>query len=126
MADFVVKRESELETRYGGAFKLVRHSLGISSFGVAVIEIPPNVDGYPEHDHTGDGQEELYTALSGKAEITVDGETATLEPGVWVAVPPEARRQVVTSDEPIKLLVVGATPGAVYEAPEMSKPELGG
>ncbi len=123
MADFVVKRESELDARYGGAFKLVRHSLGITSFGVAVIDLPANVDGYPSHDHSADGQEELYTALEGSAEMTVDGETVTLEPGVWVAVPPETKRQVITKDSPIKLLAIGGCPGKAFEISPFSEPE---
>ncbi len=125
MGDFVVKQESELDSKYGGAFKLVRHSLGISSFGVGVIELPPNADGYPEHDHSGDGQEELYTALAGSGEIVIEDEAVTLEPGVWVAVPAGTKRKITTAEQPLKLLAIGATPGQPYEIPEFSKPDLG-
>lgn len=125
MAEFVVKNESEIDSRFGGAFKLVRHSLGITSFGVNIVEIPAGVDGYPEHDHGHDGQEELYTALEGSAEMQVGGETVVIEPGVWVSVQPGTNRKVVTKDSGIKLLSIGGTPGKAYEISPMSVPEEG-
>ena len=40
-----------------------------------VIDMPPDNDPYPEHDHAEDGQEEVYVTLSGSAELEVEGET---------------------------------------------------
>ena len=84
MPGVVVKHEDDLEVKYGGAFKLIRHGLGISSFGIQLINLPAGTDGYPEHDHAGDGQEELYTVLEGAAELTAGGETIALEPVVTI------------------------------------------
>jgi len=123
MPGVVVKHEDELEGKYGGSFKLVRHGLGISSFGVQMINLPAGADGYPEHDHAGDGQEELYTVLEGAAELTAGGETIALEPGVWVAIQPEEKRKVVTTDSGAKLLVIGGIPGKPYEISPFSEPE---
>jgi quercetin dioxygenase-like cupin family protein len=125
MAAVVVKHEDDLEAKYGGSFKLIRHGLGVSSFGIQLLTLPANTDGYPEHDHVSDGQEEVYTALEGAAELTVAGQTIALEPGVWVSVPPEETRKVVTKDSPIKLLVIGGVPGKVYEASPFSVPDEG-
>ena len=65
MADVTVKRLDEFEAIFGGGFRRVRAGLGVTSFGIAVMEIPPNFKMYPEHDQSHDGQEEVYTALSG-------------------------------------------------------------
>ena len=113
-----VKRLEEFDGAYGGAFKRVRAGLGVTSFGIAVIDIPPGFDAYPEHDHSGDGQEEVYTALSGRATITIGGEGGeehTLEPDTWIRVPSGVMRKVVTGDEPVRMLALGGTPGVAFE-----------
>ena len=52
MADYTVKTIDEMEAVFGGAFKRARAELGVTSFGMQVLDMPPNVDGqYPEHDH---------------------------------------------------------------------------
>ena len=47
MADFTVKRIDDMEGAYGGAFKRARAELGVSSFGMAIIDMPPNFEHYP-------------------------------------------------------------------------------
>ena len=83
MADYTAKKIDDMEAIYGGAFFRARASLGASSFGLAVFDLPPNFDAYPEHDHSEDGQEEVYLALSGSAEIDIegDGDARHLDPG---------------------------------------------
>ena len=39
-----------------------------------VENFPPHFEHFPEHDHTADGQEEVYTALSGAATLHAGGE----------------------------------------------------
>ena len=51
MADVTVKRLEEFEAIFGGGFRRVRAGLGVSSFGVAVMDLPPGFADYPEHDH---------------------------------------------------------------------------
>ena len=38
------------------------------------LEFPPNFEHYPTHDQTHDGQEEVYTTLSGRITLQVGGE----------------------------------------------------
>lgn len=120
MADVTVKRLDEFEAIFGGAFRRVRAGLGVTSFGVAVIEIPPNFKMYPEHDQSHDGQEEVYTALSGRATIIVAGEEIELAPDVWIRVGPDEKRKIVTGDDPVTVLALGGTPGEAYDPPEFS------
>ena len=98
MADVTVKRIDEFDTAFGGAMKLVRHGLGVESFGIQVIDMPPNADRYPEHDHAEDGQEEVYGVLQGAATLQAGGE------------------------EPARLLALGGVPGNVYEIPPQTNP----
>src|SRR5262245_49217756 len=89
MADVTVKRVEDFEAIFGGGFRRVRAGLGVSSFGLAVMDLPPNFAVYPEHDQTHDDQEEVYTPLSGKVTLRVGGqhgEEHELEPGVFARV----------------------------------------
>jgi mannose-6-phosphate isomerase-like protein (cupin superfamily) len=124
VADYTVKRIDDMEAIAGGSFKRARAELGVEAWGMQVMDIPPNIDLYPEHDHAESGQEEVYVTLRGSAEIDIDGESVTLEPDVMVRVGPEARRKVVTHDDPIRMLIIGGTPGKAYEFSEAGK--LGG
>jgi uncharacterized cupin superfamily protein len=126
MADVTVKREDELDTAFGGAFRLARHSLGLSSFGLQILQMPPNADGYPVHDHGEDGQEECYIAIAGSAELIVGDETHTLEPGVLARVGSGQERKVVPGDDGIRLIVVGGVPGKAYEIPDFTVPKQDG
>jgi uncharacterized cupin superfamily protein len=121
MSDYAVKRIDDMEGAYGGAFKRARAELGIESFGIQVIDMPPNNDRHPEHDHSGDGQEELYLSLRGTAEIEIDGERHKLDPETMVRVSAGTKRKIYTGEDSLRVLVIGGCPGKVYEAPELSK-----
>jgi uncharacterized cupin superfamily protein len=115
MADVTVKKLDEFKATFQGAFKLVRSGLGVKSFGMQVIEMPPNIDQYPEHDHSEDGMEEVYTVLEGKAVLRAGEEEHVLEPGIFARVGPGERRHIRTEDSPVRLLALGGIPGTVYE-----------
>jgi uncharacterized cupin superfamily protein len=121
MPDVTVKRVEDFEAIFGGGFRRVRAGLGVSSFGLAVIDLPPNFKHFPEHDQTHDEQEEVYTALSGRATLRVGGEEYELEPGVFARVGASEKRKLITGDEPARILAMGATPGRVYEPPEFTE-----
>jgi uncharacterized cupin superfamily protein len=121
VADVTVKRLDEFEAIFGGGFRRVRAGLGVTSFGIAVIEFPANFDRYPEHDQTHDAQEEVYTALDGRATMLAGGGEIALEPGTWVRVGPGEKRKIVTGDEPARILALGGAPGQLYRAPEYSE-----
>src|SRR5215210_8529635 len=120
MADVTVKRLEDFEAIFGGGFYRVRAGLGVSSFGIAVMELPPGFEDYPEHDQGHDRQEEVYTVLRGRATLVAGGEEHELVPGVWARVGPDEKRKIVTDDEPVSLLAIGGTPGEVYEPPEFT------
>jgi uncharacterized cupin superfamily protein len=120
MADVTVKRLEDFEAVFHGGFRRVRAGLGVTAFGMQVIELPPNADMYPEHDHSHDEQEEVYLALSGRATLRVGEEEFTLEPGVFARVGALERRKIVTGEESVRILAVGATPGSVYEIPDFT------
>jgi mannose-6-phosphate isomerase-like protein (cupin superfamily) len=123
MGEYTVKRIDELEAIYGGSFKRARAELGVSSFGMQVLDLPPSVTGYPEHDHGQDGQEEVYVVLRGSADMEVSGEHVTIDPETLVRVAAGTKRKVVPGDKGVRLLVIGGIPGRVYEAPAVT--ELG-
>ena len=124
MADYTLKRIDEMEAVFGGAFKRARAELGVESFGVQVIDIPPNIDRYPEHNHADEGQEEVFVPMSGSVELGLDGERHRLEPGMMVRIGPGVNRKLITHEEPVRLLALGGVPGKAYEPPDLSK--LGG
>jgi mannose-6-phosphate isomerase-like protein (cupin superfamily) len=115
MPDYTHKRIDDMYATYLGGMKHARAELGVTSFGMQVIDLPPNVDGYPEHDHSEAGQEEVYVVLSGEVELTVDGETITLDEGSMARVGPAARRKLVTKNSPVRILALGGIPGRPYE-----------
>jgi mannose-6-phosphate isomerase-like protein (cupin superfamily) len=121
MSDYTVKHIKDMEAAYGGGFVKVRAELGVSSFGVQVIRMPPNYTDYPLHDHAESGQEEVFLALKGSGHIEIDGERVELEPDVFVRVGPAPKRKVFAGPQGIELLALGAAPGAVYEAPELTE-----
>ncbi|MEK6271236.1 MAG: cupin domain-containing protein [Actinomycetota bacterium] len=121
MADVTVKRLDEFEAIFGGAFRRVRAGLGVSSFGLALMDFPPGFTQYPEHDHGPDGQEEVYAVLDGNATLTVGGEDYELEPGVFARVGPQEARKISTGDEGARVLAIGASPGRLYEPPEFTE-----
>ena len=48
-----------------GVFRPIRRALGLTAFGINQEEFPANADGYPDHDHSEDGQEEVFYVLEG-------------------------------------------------------------
>lgn len=121
MSDYAVKRIDEMEAVYGGAFKRARAELGVESFGMQIIDMPPNYENYPEHDHSGDGQEEVFIALRGGGEIDIAGERFPLDGDHVARVAAATKRKVWPGADGIRLLVLGGNPGGAYEPPEISK-----
>ena len=108
----------DLPSIWDGMCKLVRPGLGLSAFGVNVLDIGPD---YTTTDHTESetGQEELYLVLHGSATLLIGpaGEEQGVElvPEVVARVAPEARRLFRTGPEGARLLIVGGAPGQAYE-----------
>jgi mannose-6-phosphate isomerase-like protein (cupin superfamily) len=121
MSGYTVKRIEEMQTTFGGAMRLARAELGVTSFGIQVEQFPPNFDQYPEHNHDQDGQEEVYVVLSGSAEIEIDGSRIAIDPETLVRVGPGVTRRIFPGPDGVRLLAIGGVPGEVYEMPDFSK-----
>jgi mannose-6-phosphate isomerase-like protein (cupin superfamily) len=121
MAGYTVKRVDDMEAVFRGAFKRARAELGVESFGLQVLDFPPNATQYPEHDHASDGQEEVYFALNGSGEVEIEGERHRIDPETFVRVGPGVKRKIYTGDEPMRLIAIGGVPGRAYEPPQVSK-----
>jgi mannose-6-phosphate isomerase-like protein (cupin superfamily) len=121
MAAYAIKKIDEMEATFGGAFKLARAELGVEAFGFQVMDLPPNLEQFPEHDHVESGQEEVYVVMRGSGEIEIDGKRFPMDPETITMVGPEAKRKIYTGDQPMRVLAIGGTPGKAYEAPDSSQ-----
>jgi mannose-6-phosphate isomerase-like protein (cupin superfamily) len=121
VSDFAIKKIGDMEAIYGGSFKRARAELGVSAFGFQVIDMPPNIDAYPEHDHSEDGMEEVYVVLRGGGDIEIDGEKHPIDPETMVAVRSGTKRKIYSGDEGIRVLAIGGCPGEAYSPPDRTK-----
>lgn len=121
MSDVSVKTIEEVDFYQGPnavagiRFRYAGRALGVSAWGMNVIEIEPGCEQYPEHDHKKDGQEECYVVLRGSATLRAEGREQELQPGALVRVPPQVKRKWLPGPQGVTLLALGATPGNVYE-----------
>jgi uncharacterized cupin superfamily protein len=98
-----------------GDWLLARRSLGVSAFGINVVDIPPG-GRIPEHDETERDQEEVFVLLSGDAAIVIDGREHAFPQGTFARLDPEPTRTVVNrGDAPARLLIVSAPRTSGYE-----------
>src|ERR1700755_1378140 len=111
MSEYEVKKIDEMEAVYGGAFKRARAELGVSSFGMSIIDLPPSYEHYPEHDHAEDGQEEVFIALRGGAEIEIEGQRFPLDGDHVARVAAGTKRKIWPGPEGLRLLALGGVPG---------------
>ena len=118
MSDYTVKRVSGMETSFGGGLKKARAELGVQSFGLAILQFPPNADQYPQHDHASDGQEEAYIVVDGSGEIEIDGERYPLDADSAVRVGPGVMRKIYSGPDGLRLIALGGVPGKAYEVSE--------
>jgi mannose-6-phosphate isomerase-like protein (cupin superfamily) len=121
MTTHAVKNIDEMEAVFRGAFKRARAELGVESFGMQIIDMPPNYENYPEHDHGEDGQEEVYVTLRGSGELEIEGERFPIDEDHVAKVGPGIKRKVWPGEEGIRILVLGGTPGQVYEPSDLTK-----
>lgn len=52
MADVTITAIEEMEPIYDGLARRARATLGVTSWGMQVLTLPANWDGYPDHDHS--------------------------------------------------------------------------
>ena len=98
-----------------GNWSLVRRTLGIASFGMNIVDIPPG-EGIPEHDETSRDQEEVFLVLSGSAILVIDGERHPAPAGTLARLDPEPTRTVVNEGDGVaSVLIVSAPRTSGYE-----------
>lgn len=97
-AAVTIAHRDELERT--GNWSLVRRTLGVASFGINIVDIPPG-EGIPEHDETARDQEELFMVLSGSAVFVIDGARRPAPAGTIARLDPEPRRTVVNENDEV-------------------------
>jgi uncharacterized cupin superfamily protein len=110
---FTVKHWKDFERT--GRWALARKSLGVSAFGMNLVEIEPN-GGIPEHDEIERDQEEVFIVLEGSAVIVIDGEEHPAPAGTFARLDPRPSRTVVNRGvQPTRVLIVSAPISSGYE-----------
>jgi Sigma-70 region 2 len=116
MPDVTIKSIDDMEGIYGGVARRARAELGVTAWGMQVFTLPPEWDGYPNHNHSDEAfdpnQEEVYIPLSGAATLVADGSEFELRPGLMVRVGPDQLRQIHPGPEGIRFVAIGGAPGA--------------
>jgi tetratricopeptide (TPR) repeat protein len=95
----------------------VRHLLANSAFGVNAFSGREAGDRIiNEHDEAdaGDGDEELYLVLTGRARFELDGEVVDAPAGTFVFAAPAVTRTAFAEEPGTTLVAIGATPGHPY------------
>ena len=100
----------------GGSVRKARRALGARAFGFNYFVLPPNQAGR-EHDHTEEGQEEVYFVVRGSGTMRVAGEDVELRPGRFLRVDPESTRMPVAADDGLEFVTFGAPLEGGYEPP---------
>jgi quercetin dioxygenase-like cupin family protein len=104
----------EMEGSGNATWRLARKSLGAEAFGFNVVDIEPGGQ-IPEHDHSGDNQEEVFIILDGQATIVTDGEEHDAPAGTFCRYAPEVRRTIRNnSDGTVRALLIGVPVDSGY------------
>jgi mannose-6-phosphate isomerase-like protein (cupin superfamily) len=118
--DVTVAAIDEMEAIHGGVARRARATLGVTAWGMQVLTLPANWEGYPLHNHDSDAfdpnQEEVYIPISGSATLAAGDEQHELVPGLMARVGPEQHRQILPGPEGIRMIVLGGRPGT-FDAP---------
>ena len=112
--DFTVKHRDEFE-RAWDRWLLVRRGLGVTSFGLNVVEVEPGGT-LTEHDELARGQEEVFIFLSGMSTLVIDGQEIPAPAGTYARVAPEAKRWARNEGDTVaEVLIVSAPTTSGYE-----------
>lgn len=126
MSDVTVKQFKDLDgyqekPKGPKRFLYAGKGLGVKAWGLNILNLPAGWKDYPEHDHTSDGQEEVYTVLKGSAKLKAGGKTIAMKPGVLARVGPGVKRKIVPGARGVTILAMGGTPGKAYKLPDWIK-----
>lgn len=113
MNGFTIRHDEELERAYD-IWVLVRRSLGLSAFGVNIVELPPGGT-IPAHHELDRDQEEVFYVVSGSPTLVVDGVDYPLRPGSWARLDPQPVRTVRNDGSvPASVMIVSAPTSSGY------------
>lgn len=122
MPNITVRSMESIEP-YSGSHKIegirflpAAAALGVRAWGMNLLEIEAGCENYPAHDHTGDGQEEVYVILRGSARLVTADTEQPLRVGDLARVGPSVTRKIVPGPEGVTMLAIGGTPGKAYPA----------
>ena len=107
----------DLPSLYDGLIKLARSGLGITAFGVQVMDLPPDYT-TQSHDEAGSGQQELYVGLRGTGWVLTDEQRLPVAEGTLVRIDAGVGRRLASGPDGVRILCVGGVPGGVYQPPE--------
>jgi uncharacterized cupin superfamily protein len=114
---YTIKHVDEFEEMEGSGnatWRLARKTLGAEAFGFNVVDIGPGGQ-IPEHDHTGDNQEEIYIILEGEATLISDGDMQSAGAGTYCRYAPEVKRTIRNeSDGNVRALLIGVPVDSGY------------
>lgn len=100
--------ESVVPEEWGGMWFL-KGELDSDHLGFTILELEPGGKG-KEHDHGGDGQEEVYYVVEGTVDVALGDETVTLEAEDALRLDAEETRQIQNSGDGRATLVLAGAP----------------
>ena len=105
----------EMDGSGGATWRLARKTLGAESFGFNVVDIAPGGQ-IPQHDHSGDNQEEVFIILEGRATIIAGDNEHEAPAGTYCRYAPEVSRTIRNdSDAKVRALLVGVPVDSGYQ-----------
>jgi hypothetical protein len=116
--DVTIMAIDEMDPIFDGIARRARASLGVTAWGMQVMNLPPDWDGYPNHGH-GDNvddanQEEVYIPLAGSATLVTGDQRHDLRPGMMARVGPTQMRRILPGPEGIRFVALGGVPGTFH------------
>jgi uncharacterized cupin superfamily protein len=108
MTGFTIVHMDDFERPFP-KWALARKSLGLKSFGMNVVELPPG-EMIPEHTEVESDQEEVFIVLSGEATMVIDGVDYPAPAGTFARLDPEPKRTVVNRSEADATFLIVSAP----------------
>jgi mannose-6-phosphate isomerase-like protein (cupin superfamily) len=93
----------------------VRRRFGITAFGTNAYSAEKAGQRVIEEHSEGDGHEEMYVVIRGRATFALGDDELDAGPGTLVFVRPGTRRGAIAAEDETFVLAVGAKPGVVFE-----------
>ena len=107
----------DLPSLYDGLIKLARSGMGVTAFGVQVMDLPPDYT-TQSHDEADSGQQELYVGLRGAGWVLTDEQRLPIGEGMLIRIDAGVGRRLSSGPDGVRILCVGGVPGGVYQPPE--------